>query len=245
MALTVSQRTDRGHVRPRNEDALAYHSLSDDGGRALLVVADGMGGHSSGDIASDIAVRACCNAVQARITLGDPPMATVREAVEVANRAVLQAQVDSPSNGGMGTTLTSVLIWDGRVYVGHCGDSRAYLISRGEAVQLTSDHSVVGELVKGGQISQDEAMVHPQRNLLTQALGMREELSVEAVEAVWQPGDILLLCTDGLTNMVRTTELQQEIARGEFDVVADRLIDLANSRGGPDNITVLAARWEG
>jgi PPM family protein phosphatase len=244
LALTISHLTDRGLVRPRNEDALAYLLLADDGGRALLVVADGMGGHAGGDVASGLAVDACSRAVAEAVHQGRAPEEAVRESIEAANRAVLLAQRASPANGGMGTTLTAVLIWDGAAVIGHCGDSRAYLLHDADFRQLTSDHSVVGELVKAGQISEDEAMVHPQRNLVTQALGMRESLEPELLTAAWQPGDVLLLCTDGLTNLVRLQEVREEVSRPDFASVARRLVDRALSRGGADNITVLAARRE-
>lgn len=245
MALTITQMSDRGQVRPRNEDACAWLTLSPDGLRTLLIVADGMGGHSGGDIASDVAVNACRRSVAARLELGDPPASAVREGMEAANRAVLQAQSDDPNLGDMGTTLTVALICGDRIHVGHCGDSRAYLLQGDQVRQLTTDHSMVGELVKDGQITQDEAMVHPQRNYLTRALGMDEILAVESLEVTWRPHDIVLLCTDGLTNMVRAQEILQEAATVNFADLAQRLVTLANARGGPDNITVLAARWEG
>lgn len=241
----ITHVTDRGQVRSRNEDALGYQLLTDDGSRAFLAVADGMGGHAGGDVASDIAIKACRRSVEACLALGDSPLTAIRQAVEAANEAILQAQIEAPDTQGMGTTLTAALVWGDRIYIGHCGDSRAYLIRTGESVQLTSDHSVVGELMRNGRITADEAMTHPQRNLITQALGMRDGLVVETIDVSWQPGDVLLLCTDGLSTLVRAQEVQAQTQAPDFSGLAQRLVDLANARGGPDNITVLAARWEG
>lgn len=248
MRLIFGERSDPGLVRPNNQDACAHKMLNLSGGGALLVVADGMGGYDGGEVASRLAVET----LQAHVLSGAASWAErgtladgLLDAIQEANRAILAAQVQRPVLANMGTTLTAVIIQGSQLHVGHVGDSKAFLIGPDRALQVTSDHNVPGELLQSGHLTAEQAAVHPQRHVLTRALGVREDLVVEQLSLTWQPGEMLLLCTDGLSNLVSLTEIQSLSERWVPEALVDQLIDLANSRGGHDNITVLAARWEG
>ena len=248
MRLIFGERTDPGLVRPNNQDACAHKMLNLPGGGALLVVADGMGGYDGGEVASRLAVET----LQAHVLSGAASWAEQRTlaeglqgGIQEANRAILAAQMQQPTLANMGTTLTAVIVQGSTLYVGHVGDSKALLIGPDRALQVTSDHNVPGELLQSGHLTAEQAAIHPQRHVLTRALGVREELPVELLSLTWQQGELLLLCTDGLSNLVSLTEIQSLAQRCLPEELVDQLIDLANNRGGHDNITVLAARWEG
>ena len=228
MRLVMGAATDVGRVREGNEDAY----LVDDS-MGLVAVADGMGGHRAGEVASATALEA----LRAAITAGRP----IREAIEDANDAVHGKSLTDPNLRGMGTTLTAgTLTPDGTLLVGHVGDSRAYLLHDGELRQLTVDHSLVEELVRDGRLTADEAAVHPQRSIITRALGVDESVEVDLYPVELEPGDRLLLCSDGLTGMVPPELIGAEL-RGEDDPAraAADLVDIANAAGGEDNITVV------
>lgn len=248
MRLVYSERTDPGRVRPNNQDSCLFDPLSLPGGGALLVVADGMGGYDGGEIASRLAVDTLRTWVLDHIAewhrrgkIGEGLV----DAIHEANRAILDAQLADDAVASMGTTVTAVIVDGPHLYVGHVGDSKAFLVSGDRAQQITSDHNVPGELLQSGHLTREQAAIHPQRHVLTRALGVRDELLVEQLELEWAVGDLLLLCTDGLSNLVTLQEIQEEAALPDPGSLADRLVNLANSRGGHDNITVLAARWEG
>lgn len=248
MRLIFGERTDPGLVRPNNQDACAFDELNLPGGGALLVVADGMGGYDGGEVASRLAVETLRTQVLPGAA-GWVEQGTVADglldAIHEANQAILQAQVERPDLAHMGTTLTTILVQGSQLHVGHVGDSKAFLVGPGRAIQVTSDHNVPGELLQSGHLTAQQAAVHPQRHVLTRALGVRDELLVEQLELTWQPGDLLLLCTDGLSNLVTLAEIQSLASQYAPEALADQLVDLANRRGGHDNITVLAVRWEG
>jgi PPM family protein phosphatase len=220
--------TDVGRVREGNEDAF----LVDDA-MGLMAVADGMGGHRAGEVASATALEA----LRAAITSGRP----LRESIEDANEAVFTKSLTDNSLRGMGTTLTAgTLVTGGTVLVGHVGDSRAYLLHDGELRQITDDHSLVEELVREGRLTADEAAVHPQRSIITRALGVDASVEVDVYPVELAAGDRLLLCSDGLTGMVQADEIAA-ILRRESDPTraATQLVDAANQAGGEDNITVV------
>lgn len=248
MNLIYGGRTDPGLVRPNNQDACAFDPLPLPGGGGVLVVADGMGGYEGGEVASRLAVETLRERVQAGAAAWAERGALaegLREAILEANRAILDAQLKRPDLANMGTTLTAIIIQGSHLTVGHVGDSKAFLVGSGRALQITSDHNVPGELLQSGHLTAEQAAVHPQRHVLTRALGVREELLIEQMDLSWQQGDLLLLCTDGLSNLVSLTEIQSLAAHLAPDALVDHLVDLANDRGGHDNITVLAVRWEG
>lgn len=227
MKLAVAYSTDVGRVRDGNEDSLLV-----DEHLGLFAVADGMGGHQGGEVASSTAIEALRAAVAAgqRVDL----------AIVSANGAVLKRASGDPRLTGMGTTLTAMHPLGGsRLLIGHVGDSRAYLLRRGNLERLTEDHSLVEELVREGRITREQADVHPQRNIVTRALGM-EHVDVDVLPIEVETGDRLLICSDGLTTMVREREVARLLG-GDDDVqhIADRLVDEAVKNGGEDNVTVV------
>ncbi len=232
----VGSASDVGQVRSNNQDSklVADHVR-------VYAVADGMGGHQGGEVASAIAVET----LEATIT--DPTTASVVEAVKEANRRIFSRAADTDELRGMGTTLVAIALVDQdtdgeEVTWVNVGDSRAYLLRDGELHQLSRDHSLVEDLRRGGQLSDEEAAVHPQRNILTRALGIDSEVEVDSGAVVPFRGDRFLLCSDGLFNEVDRTTLIATLSNGDDpDAVAAELVRLANAGGGRDNITVVVA----
>jgi PPM family protein phosphatase len=226
--LVVGAATDVGRVRDGNEDAY----LVDDA-MGLFAVADGMGGHRAGEVASVTALEA----LRAAVNAGRP----LRESIEDANEAVFTKSLTDSNLRGMGTTLTAgTLVTGGTVLVGHVGDSRAYLLHEGELQQVTVDHSLVEELVREGRLTADEAAVHPQRSIITRALGVDASVEVDIFSVELVPGDRLLFCSDGLTGMVQPDAIAAVLRREEDPTrAAHQLIDAANAAGGEDNITAV------
>ena len=227
--LVAAGVTDVGRVRDGNED-----DFLDQADRlGLVAVADGMGGHRAGEVASATALEA----LRAAVASGEP----LREAIEGANDAVLEKSESDHELQGMGTTLTAGMLGtDGSLMVGHVGDSRAYLVRDGELRQITDDHSLVEEMVRGGELTPEQAEVHPQRSIITRALGIEPQVDVDVYPIELQPGDRILLCSDGLTTMVRPDEIAN-IVRREADPrrAAQLLVDAANAAGGEDNVTAV------
>lgn len=247
--VKFSVTTDIGRVRPSNQDAYCAEVLDTGPGHALLVVADGMGGYSGGEVASALAIQTITGLVRAEAPswrTGDERITGLRSGVVAAHNQIRQAQVANPQHAEMGTTLTAILVWGELLYLAHSGDSRAYAVQpNGRVRRLSDDHSIVGELVRGGSLTEEEAQFHPQRHILTNVLGLHGPLRVDTLEVTWQPGDMVLLCSDGLTNHVADHEVARAALEPEFATLAARLAELANQRGGHDNVTVVAARWEG
>jgi PPM family protein phosphatase len=229
----VGARTDVGRVREGNEDSYMVHE-------PLYAVADGMGGHQGGEVASNLALAAMETIAEEPVPDGDsaPRLA---EVVREANRVVLQRAGTDPALSGMGTTLTAVLAGGGgRIHVAHVGDSRAYLLRGGEMSQLTRDQTVVQRLVDEGRISPEEAEIHPQRSILTNALGVDRDIEVDEASYELAVGDRLLLCSDGLSGMVSETDIKRILVENEDPQAAcDALVEAANQAGGQDNITAL------
>jgi protein phosphatase len=228
MRLVVGAATDVGRVRDGNEDAY----LVDDA-MGLVAVADGMGGHRGGEVASATALEA----LRAAVNGGRP----LREAVEDANRAVFDKAQTDDSLRGMGTTLTAAtLAAGGTLLIGHVGDSRAYLLRDGELRQVTTDHSLVEELVRDGRLTADEAAVHPQRSIITRALGVDSTVEVDVYPVELAAGDVVMFCSDGLTGMLQPDLIAAELRREDDPArAATKLVDAANASGGEDNITVV------
>jgi protein phosphatase len=233
--------TDVGAVRQQNQDACRVETLSPE--RMLLTVCDGMGGARAGNVASSMAVAAFTDAALER--LNDPQRAQdapalLREAVEQANRAVFQRAVTDPDCLGMGTTLVAALVEEQTCYVVNVGDSRAYGIDGQGICQITRDHSLVEDLVQRGEITHEQARTHPQKNLITRALGAAETVKADLFQRPRQPGAFLLLCSDGLSNVVTDQEILYEIIHGgEAAGCCQRLLDTALRRGAPDNVTAI------
>lgn len=228
MKLAAAAATDQGLVRANNEDAF----LIDDQ-RALFAVADGMGGHRGGEVASHTAIEALRAAIANGTDLG--------EAIIGANDAVIAKAEGDEGLTGMGTTLTAMLAIGGNhLLIGHVGDSRAYLLRAGTLHRQTDDHSLVEELVREGRLTPEQAESHPQRAIVTRALGVIDEIEVDLYEVTVKAGDRVVLCSDGLTTMVRERDIER-LAGGEGDPqhLADALVAAANDAGGEDNTTVV------
>jgi protein phosphatase len=240
MILRAAARTDVGRRRAVNEDRYA---LAPDLG--LYLVADGMGGHTAGQLASHLAAQAAVDALRALEAAEASLTEKLRYAVAASNRAIYATARAKPELAGMGTTLVAVLLGDERLALAHVGDSRAYLVRGGRIRQLTDDHSLVAELVRRREISRRDARGHPHRHVLTRALGVRRSVQADLAELTPTPGDTFILCSDGLTGHVDDAEIAR-ISAGESDLDAacGTLVDLANARGGEDNITVLVVRCE-
>ncbi len=222
--------TDTGKVRENNEDA--YYA---DG--RLFIVADGMGGHQSGEVASALAVQEFLR--YERDNRHRDPLRRLEEAVQAANRVLVTRAAGDSALKGMGTTFTVLLVENG-AYLGHVGDSRAYLLREGTLNPLTRDHSLVERMVREGRITRGEARSHPRRNVILQALGLAVELDVDLARVDVRPGDRVLLCTDGLTARLEDAELESILGEeSELWECARRLVEEANARGGEDNVTVI------
>jgi len=241
--LQLAGLTNRGRERARNEDSFF---LKADSELALMVVADGMGGHLAGNVASELAVS---QAEQLWAGLDLNTVLTPAEAREImsrlvqeANKLILDEAKRSCDKRGMGTTLTSGLLYGNHLTISHIGDSRAYLVHGGKIRLLTRDHSLLEHLIESGQVKPEEAGNHPKRHVLTRALGTALDPEVDIIEIYVETGSVLLFCTDGLTGMVTDDEiLALSLKESDPHSLAESLIDLANSRGGYDNITVVAA----
>ena len=226
--------THTGLVRSNNEDALYPDTSGSTEGTVLLMVADGMGGHIAGEVASRIAVET------ARDIVGNPGRRVLG-----ANNAILLEVAQNPDLAGMGTTMTLVELGeDGVGQFAHVGDSRAYLLREGALRQLTEDHTVAAEYVAAGRLSPEEAMTHPQRNMITRALGLTQNLLVDEFEEPLIPGDRYLLCSDGVNSMLTDQEIADQLAADTPEEAAWALVEAANAAGGHDNITVLVVDVE-
>jgi serine/threonine protein phosphatase PrpC len=225
----IASITDTGRRRRRNEDAFVVRP-------PLFAVADGMGGAQAGEIASRLATEALRE--QEAGTGGKERVAAL---IQAANQRVYERSSVDAAASGMGTTITVALVENGLVSIGHVGDSRAYLVREGRLEQLTDDHSLVAELLRSGKLSPEEAETHPQRSVITRALGTDPDVDADTFSLEARPGDLFLLCSDGLTSMVADEEIEKTIEanRGDLDAAARELVRLANRGGGEDNITVV------
>jgi serine/threonine protein phosphatase PrpC len=227
-------RTDAGRQRHANEDA--YYARA-----PVFAVADGMGGAQAGEVASKIAA----DAFEERTDDGSPEQQLARVARE-ANRRIFDLSQEDSSRSGMGTTLTGALVSDDEVSIVHVGDSRAYLYRDGELRQLTRDHSLVEELRRQGRLTTEEAEEHPQRSIITRALGPERNVELDVHTHQARSGDLYLLCSDGLTSMVREERMREIVEdSGSLQAAAERLVAEANEMGGRDNITVVMFRLAG
>jgi serine/threonine protein phosphatase PrpC len=253
MKLSYEAITDVGRKRKRNEDSLRVNLA-----QRLFVVADGMGGHAAGEIASRVAVEAIDEFIGQ--TSGDEEITwpfgidesisydgnRLKTAIRYANQKVLEATQERADYAGMATTVATLLVEDKIAHIGHVGDSRVYLFREGQLRQLTRDHSLVFEQVQSGVLSAEEARTHPLRNIVTRALGGTADLEVDIQGLASEAGDLVLLCSDGLTTMVGDPAISDILREsgGAPDAAARRCVDAANANGGDDNITVLVVRFD-
>ncbi len=228
MKLATGQATDNGRARDNNEDSYLV-----DADHALFAVADGMGGHLGGEVASATAIEA----LRSEYAKGTP----VSDAIEYANRAVIERAVGHEELTGMGTTLTAVAVAGAnQLLIGHVGDSRAYLLRDDTMEMITDDHSLVAELVREGRLTPEQAEAHPQRAIVTRALGVDDEVNVDVYTLDVRQGDRVIVCSDGLNTMLRDRDIER-VARSQSDPqrAAEALVNAANDAGGEDNITVV------
>jgi len=244
--------TDVGRKRTHNEDSFLV-----DEELQLYVVADGMGGHAGGGTASRIAVETIDRELRKIRTGSDNPFASagvlqesplpevIRSAVERACLSIFTAAQEDPKLAGMGTTVISLLVKDEYAFFAHVGDSRAYLI-RGDLIQqISEDHSLVNEQIKAGMITPEEAKHSRYKNIITRSVGFEEEVQVDVMGLVSEPGDTFILCSDGLANMLEDRELLDVVQRTKsVEDIPKRLIEMANDRGGDDNITVIVVQTQ-
>jgi protein phosphatase len=251
-SLQARGATDVGRRREHNEDAFLVDLEA-----SLFVVADGMGGHAGGGTASTIAVqtiqdrvRAARAAAPASFTAPTAADAShfpsvLRLSVEAACRAIFGAAQEDPSLAGMGTTVTAALVTGRTAYVAHVGDSRCYLLRGGRIFQLSEDHSLVNEQLKAGAITEEEARQSRFRNIITRSVGFEEDVLVDVVGLELEKEDAIVLCCDGLSNLVTDSEILEIAAGTRLAEAPERLIALANERGGDDNITVIVVKVGG
>jgi serine/threonine protein phosphatase PrpC len=253
LRLDVAQLTDVGRKRPHNEDNMAYVMPKDPQVMtkkgALFIVADGMGGHAAGEVASEIAVDTISNVYYQQDDGEDAPASLLR-AIKRANTLIRQRAAENMSRSGMGTTCVSAILRGGTAYIANVGDSRAYLVRAGQVRQVSQDHSWVEEQVRAGLLSRDQARSHAQRNVVTRALGTQSEVEVDIFTEKIEDGDTFILCSDGLSGQVSDDELHTIVDKYQQPQESVyRLVERANENGGPDNITaiiihVLDAGWD-
>ena len=246
MRLEVASLSHIGNVRQRNEDAIGYVEPREPRVRekkgSMFIVADGMGGHRGGEIASQLAVDTIIAHYYASRE-SNPSMA-LDQAFKEANRLIVDKSRSDVSLYGMGTTCTVLVIRDREGYVAHVGDSRAYLLRSGNLIQLTEDHSLVGEMVRQGILTDEDARTHPRRNVITRSIGTHDDLSVDAPSAPLPllDGDVFMICSDGLTSLVAERDLKSVLELNPPRAACDGLVDLAIDNGGKDNVTVQVVR---
>ena len=236
--IEIASISDTGRQRSNNQDTFGEGRARS--GARWIMVADGMGGHAGGATASRVAVETVSSMVASS---SDAPDVALRTALEAANRVVHDEAQRNEQLAGMGTTGVAALFSaDGMAFVANVGDSRAYRMRDGALQQITLDHSLVAELQRRGMITEEEALVHPRRNEVLRSLGVEPDVIVDVHELDVQPGDLFLLCSDGLSGVVRDAEIAEVMHREAPAQAVRTLVDFANSRGGPDNVTVQIAR---
>lgn len=234
--MAATMRTDIGRKRKQNEDAAWF-----DEKRGVFAVADGMGGHLAGEVASAMAINAVKDMAAQR---KKPSIALLKKAVLSAHEKILAHAKGHAECAGMGTTLSMMWRADKYMYIAHVGDSRIYRLRGGKMEQITEDHSLVGEFVRAGLITKEEARVHPRRNIITRALGTEGDNTPDLLAADHLPGDRFLLCTDGLTGMVPDEEIERVLLENDIEAAADKLIAMALDAGGSDNVTLILCTGE-
>jgi len=238
MPVTMTGKTDPGMVRTNNEDSIITRP-----DLGLAVLADGMGGHLAGEVASAMAIDLVNqffeNAAQrsGKLDYND----VVSDSITLANSAIFELSQNKPECAGMGSTVVVTYFDGNKVYVGHVGDSRLYRLRAGKLDQITEDHSLVQELVSRGLLSKDEAIESTNKNLVTRALGIEGGVQIDLNEDTWEDGDIYLLCSDGLNDVLRDSHIEQilDSHKENLEVAIDQLIKTVNENGGPDNVSII------
>lgn len=234
-------KTDVGSKRAVNQDFMYCSENSVGSFRNLFIVADGMGGHKAGDYASKLCVEQMVQSIEK--SEQKTPVSLFEEAVDAANGAVYSESQEHEEFEGMGTTLVACTMQEDTLYVANIGDSRLYLLRDDDIMQITEDHSLVEEMVKQGNITESEARVHPQKNIITRAVGIDQSVQADFFEVEIYPDDIIMLCSDGLSNMIEDEDMEYIIKHSEsLQDAGETLVARANENGGSDNITVVLAK---
>lgn len=248
MKYSAASLSHIGLFRETNEDAFCQFEPDDEKVRSekgvLFIVADGMGGHQGGEVASRLAVEYI---KRNYYSSDDPdPLLSLRAAFLEANRHIFEKSLDDSSLFGMGTTCTAMVLIQNKAYFTHIGDSRAYVCRNGDIVQLTQDHTLVEDMVRSGLLSSEDARIHPKKNVITKSLGTHEMIEADAPSSPFpiRENDVFLLCSDGLTSFVRDDEIKKTLESHNPKEASQLLIDMANSLGGRDNITVQVIKVE-
>lgn len=242
--ITIGVKSDIGIKRDNNQDSF-YVSENKD--ILLYLVADGMGGHKAGKYASTMArdiIQDNFNKDEIALSHEKDILKWIKTSIEEANTKIYLKSIENDELEGMGTTVTMAYIYRNKIYLGHVGDSRAYLIRNKEITQITEDHSYVNHLLKTGSITEKEAKSHPKRNMITRAVGSSSIIEIDLIVKEWVQGDLLILCSDGLTNMVKDTQILKAFKdENNLQESCDKLVNIANGNGGIDNITVIAIKF--
>ena len=244
MELTVAARSDVGMIRSGNEDSFFAHATKE---RGIFIVADGMGGHAAGEVASEMSVQIVSRELQDLLDVyGEVAREKVAESLRIANRAIYDRTIQEADKQGMGTTVSMLMVSGARYLIGQVGDSRIYLLRDGALRQLTKDHSYVQEQVDAGFLTPEQARYHPYSNVITRCVGASDAVEPDTYAGEMKPGDVFLVASDGLTGMVDDRRLQQLLlSRASAGRVVDALIAEANYRGGLDNITAVVVQVMG
>ena len=238
MGYVIGARTDKGIVRPNNEDAFFIDEEC-----GLFIVADGVGGCEAGEVASRMATEIIPGVIKEKTSGGLETSAILREAIELANRRIYESTLESAELKGMGTTVVVAWLKAETVWIAHAGDSRAYLLKGEEIIKTTEDHTKVTEMIREGLIAPAEARTHYMHNVITRVLGVKSEIDPEIAAWTWPDDAALLLCSDGLTEMLKDDEIGDIVGSSEQpNTICDQLIETANDKGGRDNITAVLVK---
>ena len=242
--MQIGFRTDVGRKRKNNQDAVGIYENQQN--LRLAIVADGMGGHQAGDIASHLTVSEIGQAWETtKLTEQEEVIQWLLTVIQAENETIFEKGQQNPEQTGMGTTIVAVAFLEQGVVLAHVGDSRFYLLRQGKIKQITEDHSLVNELVKLGEITPEEAVHHPRKNFLARSLGIPGTVEIDLSQIVTLPGDKLLVCSDGLTNMVSDEEILKIVTTApDLETALETLVQVANENGGTDNITVLLVDYQ-
>ena len=237
--------SDVGCIRELNEDCYCICGFGDNSERGFCILADGMGGHNAGEVARQNAVKLIAEEMNRLLESGEKEIpGQLSRAVSAANTGVYTMASENPIHRGMGTTVVTAFIDDGTAYVANVGDSRAYAVRDDEIVQITTDHSVVSELVMRGTITKEEARLHPQKNIITRAVGTDKSVRTDIFEYNYSPGDVMIICSDGLSTMLDDNRILEIIkSKKTSEDTVNSLIAAAKDEGGLDNITVICIRF--
>lgn len=248
MMVEVYGLTEVGKKRELNEDNFKICGFEEGKAHGFCVLADGMGGHNAGEIASESAVEIISNELMPSLIKneGETISLDIAEAIDFANSKIYEMSLSCNEQAGMGTTTVVSYVNGKNVIIANIGDSRAYVVSKNEIFKITVDHSIVEQLIESGTITREEAKVHPDKNIITRALGTEEYVDADFYEYDASDGEAILMCSDGLTEMLDEAEIKEIVFEADnVKSAAEKLIELANDRGGVDNITVILMMFKG